>query len=63
MSDKSEKQSSFLTFILTTIFFLILSYAGGVGLNYLMSSTVNFSSRTTLTYGFVIFFYLTFART
>ncbi len=55
MSDKSEKQSSFLTFILTTIFFLILSYAGGVGLNYLMSSTVNFSSRTTLTYAFVIF--------
>ena len=55
MSDKSEKQSSFLTFILTTLFFLILSYAGGVGLNYLMSSTVNFSSRTTLTYAFVIF--------
>ena len=55
MSEKSEKQSSFITFIVTTIFFALLSYIGGVIIGYLLNGSINFTGQTTLTYAFIIF--------
>jgi type IV secretion system protein VirD4 len=51
----SEKSIRFTTFIITTAFFAVLSYIGGVALNYLLTKNIELSSRKTLAISILVF--------